>query len=77
VERLLAIDGVKIAVPEGAFYVLPDMSAFFGPGVSVEGFGEIPDSDALCRYFIEVARVSACGSCRACADVDRCRRGFD
>lgn len=58
VERLLAIDGVKIAVPEGAFYVLPDMSAFFGPGVSVEGFGEIPDSDALCRYFIEVARVA-------------------
>lgn len=59
VQRLLAINGIKIAVPEGAFYVLPDMSAFFGPGVSAEGFGEVPDSDALCRYFIEVARVSA------------------
>jgi len=58
VQRLLAINGIKIAVPEGAFYVLPDMSAFFGPGVSAEGFGEVPDSDALCRYFIEVARVA-------------------
>jgi aspartate aminotransferase len=30
VERLQAIAGVRIMVPEGAFYVFPDVSAFFG-----------------------------------------------
>ena len=32
VGKLRAIPGVKLAAPEGAFYVLPEMSAFFGPG---------------------------------------------
>lgn len=37
VSKLRAIPGVKLAVPEGAFYVLPEMSAFFGPGVCMPG----------------------------------------
>ncbi len=34
VGKLRAIPGVKLAAPEGAFYVLPEMSAFFGPGAT-------------------------------------------
>lgn len=43
------------AVGQGAFYVLPDMSAFFGPGVEAEGFGPVPDADALAMYLIKVS----------------------
>lgn len=47
--RLRAIEGVQLAEPQGAFYVLPDMSAFFGPGAEAKGFGPVPDSDTFCR----------------------------
>lgn len=49
VQRLQAIPGVRLAAPQGAFYVLPDMTAFFGPGVEAKNFGPVPDCDALCR----------------------------
>lgn len=49
VARLQQIDGVKLASPQGAFYVMPDVSALIGDGVEVEGFGDIPDVDTLCR----------------------------
>lgn len=39
---------------QGAFYVLPEMSSFFGPGVEIEGFGPVPDCDALAMYLIKV-----------------------
>ncbi len=107
VSKLRRIPGVKLAAPQGAFYVLPEMSAFFGPGDGVgdvddqlwmvdddrdalmgmgmgisrappvlappsrllpvgcagaeaKGWGPVPDSDAMCRYLIERANVSAC-----------------
>ncbi|KAG2437246.1 hypothetical protein HXX76_005909 [Chlamydomonas incerta] len=56
--RLKAIPGVNLAEPAGAFYVLPEMSAFFGPGAAAAGFGPVPDSDTFCRYLIEVANVA-------------------
>jgi hypothetical protein len=43
---------------QGAFYVLPDMSAFFGPGVEAKGYGPIPDADALAMYLIQQAHVA-------------------
>lgn len=49
-ERLQRIEGVRVAAPDGAFYVLPDLSAFFGPDVHADDFGPIPDADTLCRY---------------------------
>lgn len=49
-ERLRRIPGVKLAEPAGAFYVLPEVSAFIGEGVEAEGFGPVPDVDALCRW---------------------------
>ena len=48
-ERLQRIEGVSVAAPDGAFYVLPDLSAFFGNGVRADSFGPIPDADTLCR----------------------------
>lgn len=47
--KLRSIPGVKLAEPQGAFYVLPEMSAFFGPGAEAKGFGAVPDSDTFCR----------------------------
>jgi len=58
VAKLRAIPGVKLAAPDGAFYVLPEMSAFFGPGAHAAGFGDVPDSDTFCRYLIEKANVA-------------------
>ena len=48
----------RIAPPDGAFYVMPDVAAYTGPGVSAPGFGPIPDSDTLCRYLLEQALVA-------------------
>ena len=39
---------------KGAFYVLPEMSAFFGPGAEAQGFGPVPDANALSMYLIKV-----------------------
>lgn len=34
------------------------MSSFFGPGAHAEGFGDVPDADALAMYLIRVAHVA-------------------
>jgi hypothetical protein len=34
------------------------MSSFFGPGVEMEGFGPVPDCDALAMYLIKVCIVT-------------------
>jgi aspartate aminotransferase len=49
------IDGVRCSVPEGAFYVFPDMSAYYGK--SVEG-KEIKDSGDLCMYLLESGHIA-------------------
>lgn len=58
VKKLRAIPGVKLVEPQGAFYVLPEMSAFFGPGAEAKDFGAVPDSDAFCMYLMHKAHVS-------------------
>jgi len=58
-QKLCAIPGVKLAEPQGAFYVLPEMSAFFGPGAEGKDFGPVPDSEAFCVYLLKQAHVSA------------------
>lgn len=58
VERLRGLPGLTVVEPQGAFYVLPDFSAFYGPGIVAEGFGDIPDGETLCRYLLEVAHVA-------------------
>lgn len=53
--RLAAMDGITCRKPDGAFYLLPDVSAYFGK--SAKG-GVIRDSFDLCAYLLEEARVA-------------------
>ena len=50
VERLNAIEGVECALPSGAFYAYPDVSAYYG--------SQVRDSVALCEYLLEEAKVA-------------------
>lgn len=52
---LKEIPGVKINVPEGAFYVFPDVSSFFGK--TLKGV-EIKNADDLSLYLLEHANVA-------------------
>jgi aspartate aminotransferase/aspartate/glutamate/aspartate-prephenate aminotransferase len=51
VDRLRAIDGVRCPTPEGAFYVYPDLSHFFG--LEAPDGSTIEDGDDLCFYLLE------------------------
>ncbi|WCJ34741.1 aspartate aminotransferase [Euphorbia peplus] len=50
------MEGVKMSKPQGAFYLFIDLSSYYG--VEVEGFGQIQDSDSLCRYLLDNAQVA-------------------
>jgi len=56
--RIAAWPGVTLAPPDGAFYVMPDVAAYTGPGVSAPGFGPLPDVDALCAFLLQEALVA-------------------
>jgi len=58
---LEAIPGVALpaGAPQGAFYALPDVSALVGPGAEAEGYGPVPDADALADYLLREARVAS------------------
>lgn len=55
IELLKAIPGVKLSEPDGAFYVFPDVSAYFG---KKDGEEVIKDADDLCMYLLNKAHVS-------------------
>ena len=46
-----AIDGLCCAHPDGAFYIFPEVSAFFGRG-------SVRDSQTLANYLLDEARVA-------------------
>lgn len=50
VSLLLAIPGVKLKAPQGAFYALPDFSALLGP--------KYPTDEALAAFLLEEAKVA-------------------
>lgn len=50
------IKGVKLNKPDGAFYVFPDLSSFYGK--TVDGF-TIKNSDDMCMYLLEKGNISA------------------
>lgn len=52
---LKEIEGVKINVPEGAFYVFPDISSFFGKS---DGKTTIATAADLCMYLLSEAQVA-------------------
>ncbi|KAJ7563335.1 hypothetical protein O6H91_03G106200 [Diphasiastrum complanatum] len=56
VKRLRALKDVKLSVPEGAFYLFPDFSSYFGSEVG--DYGVIHDSESLCEFFLEKAQVA-------------------
>lgn len=54
-EKLNEIDGIKVNVPEGAFYVFPDISSFYGK--SYNGI-TINNAADLCMYLLNEALVA-------------------
>jgi aspartate aminotransferase len=52
------IKGIKVNVPQGAFYVMPDISFYFGKSDSET---KITNSDELALYLLDKARVATVG----------------
>jgi aspartate aminotransferase len=55
---LREIKGMKVGVPQGAFYVLPDISWYLGKS---EGETKIKNSDELALYLLDKAQVATVG----------------
>ena len=53
--KLKDIPGLKYREPEGAFYLLPDVSAYFGMTYNGE---KINDADEMAMFLLEVAQIS-------------------
>lgn len=54
-ELLSEIPGWKCAEPDGAFYVFPDVSSYFG---KTDGTNKIENADDMCMYLLNTAHVS-------------------
>ena len=54
-ELLDGIPGIKLSEPDGAFYVFPDVSTYFG---KKDGEDTIANADDLCMYLLNKAHVS-------------------
>jgi aspartate aminotransferase len=55
VSVLRAAAGVSLVEPEGAFYVFPDLSSFYGKSAAGKF---VADSDGVAEYLLEEARVA-------------------
>jgi aspartate aminotransferase len=55
-ELVGAIPGIKVFKPEGAFYIFPDISSYFG---KADGENIIRNSNDLCMYLLNTAHVSS------------------
>ena len=56
VDELKSIDGVRCNLPDGAFYVFPEVSSFYGKST---GDTKIGDSMDLCLYLLDAAHIAA------------------
>ncbi len=56
IEELSKIPGMKVNKPQGAFYIFPDISAYFGKQA---GSFAINNSDDFCEYLLKEAHVAA------------------
>jgi aspartate aminotransferase len=52
------VKGVKVRIPQGAFYVMPDISYFFGKS---DGVTKITNSDDLALFLLDKAQVATVG----------------
>ncbi|MCU7550311.1 pyridoxal phosphate-dependent aminotransferase [Chitinophagaceae bacterium LB-8] len=57
VELLGKIDGLELAMPDGAFYAFPRVDAYFGK--KAENGDVINNADDLCMYLLNTAHVSS------------------
>lgn len=57
IELLSQIPGMKVNQPQGAFYIFPDISAYFGKSTP-EG-AAIHNADDFCEYLLNTAHVAA------------------
>jgi len=55
IELIEGIPGLKLSEPDGAFYVFPDVSSYFG---KKDGEESISNADDLCMYLLNKAHVS-------------------
>ena len=55
---LKEVKGIKVSIPEGAFYVMPDISYYFGKS---DGESKITNSDELALYLLDKAQVATVG----------------
>jgi aspartate aminotransferase len=55
IEMLSEIPGLRLSEPDGAFYVFPDVSSYFGKKI---GDKVIANADDLAMYLLETAHVS-------------------
>ncbi len=55
---LKEVKGLKVRIPQGAFYVFPDISYYLGKS---DGSATIKDSDDLALYLLDKARVALVG----------------
>jgi aspartate aminotransferase len=55
---LSEVKGLKVRVPQGAFYVMPDITYYLGKS---DGTSKINDSDELALYLLDKAQVALVG----------------
>lgn len=56
--RVAAWPGARMALPAGAFYAMPDLSAYARAGCRAPGFGPLESTDALAAYLLQAACVA-------------------
>ncbi|TAN20073.1 MAG: pyridoxal phosphate-dependent aminotransferase [Chitinophagaceae bacterium] len=54
-KEIRRIKGIKVQDPDGAFYIFPDVSAFFGKSADGQ---KIENADDLCMYLLEKGLIS-------------------
>src|SRR5699024_2369494 len=54
-EGIRQIPGIKVHEPQGAFYIFPDVSAFFGKSFEGE---TVKDADDLCMFLLQKGLVA-------------------
>lgn len=55
IELLQDIPDMKVNLPQGAFYIFPDISAYFGRS---NGQHHVSDADSFCEYLLQEAHVA-------------------
>ena len=55
ISKLQEIDGLKLSIPQGAFYIFPDVSAYFGKSYEGE---TISNANDFCMYLLNEANVA-------------------